>query len=217
MEQHPGYIEYKKYLGGTLPKTWSELLSEKLNLEHRNYAFGSSGNEHIFHQFCGIVNELKENDILIVQWTYRFRYRWACEDGETWMNLGPGKIDESIMDRRTHENNVINRENKLYRNVVLVDYMNIIDTICRLKNVKVFYWSAGDLFDKNKFTDKKYMLSDQLSKYLDGDMRHYIKNCVCDKTNITDETNGVVIDGHNGKIGHEIQCELFYQYLIKNI
>lgn len=214
---HPNYVEYKKYLGGTLPKSWSELLSESLNLKHFNVAKGAVGNEQIFHQFCGIVDEMKENDILILQWTYRFRYRWASEDGKSWMHMGPGKIDELVMNKHTHENNVINRENKLYIDVVLKDYMKIIDTICEYKKVKVFYWSAGDLFEDNPFKDKKYMLSDVLSKYFDGDLRHYMENIINDKTNITKETEGKVIDGHNGKIGHEIQYKLFYEYLVKNI
>lgn len=214
---HPTYIEYKEYLGGELPKTWSQILSEKLNLTYRNYACRSVGNEQIFHQFCSIVDELKENDVLILQWSYRFRYRWASYDGNTWMHMGPGKIDESVIDKRTHENNVVNRENKQYKKMVLEDYMKIINTICEYKKVKVFYWAAGDLFDENLFTDKKYMLSDVLSTYFEGDLRHYIKNIVCGILEIKEETNGKIIDGHNGKIGHEVQAQLFYEYLIKNI
>lgn len=213
---HPTYKEYMNYLGGTFPQTWPEILSEKLNLTLQNRAIRASGNENIFHQFCGIVDELKENDILILQWSYRFRYRWPSEDGEIWMNVGPGDIDGSVMDRNTHEQNVLNRDKKVYRDVVK-DYMKIIDTICECKKVKLFYWAAGDIFDYNPFTEKKYMLSEELHKYLDGDLRHYIKNVICENMNIKEETNDKIDDGHNGKIGHEVQAQLFYEYLIKNI
>ena len=55
-ENHEPYQEYKIFKGGTFPKTWSELLSEKLGLNLFNYGQGSIGNQHIFTNFCKHVN-----------------------------------------------------------------------------------------------------------------------------------------------------------------
>ena len=44
------YKRYKEYKGGVFPKTWSELLSEKMGYNLINLGEGASGNEHIFHK-----------------------------------------------------------------------------------------------------------------------------------------------------------------------
>ena len=216
-ENNPNFFEYKKYMGGKFPKTWSEILSEKLKLNRRNFAEPSVGNDQIFHQFCSLVNELKEGDILILQWSYNFRYRWRDRNNTSWLHIGPGKIDESVMNKETHENILINRDSELYIKIVTEDYMKLIDIICEYKKVKLFYWCAGELFGEKIPDEKKFMMSDILTNFLDGDLRRYIMLNVCQNMNIVDETNGLINDGHNGKIGHEKQAELFYEYLIKNI
>ena len=51
-ESSDEYVQYKKYKGGVFPKTWSELLSEKMECNLINKGKGASGNDFIFHNIC---------------------------------------------------------------------------------------------------------------------------------------------------------------------
>jgi hypothetical protein len=80
----------------------------------------------------------------------------------------------------------------------------------------IFYWTVDSNIVKYKNkeikNDKKYLLSDILGEK--DYMGLFIDNGA--KT-IIDETNQNVRDWHYGVTGHQVQCDLFYDYIIKNI
>jgi hypothetical protein len=69
------YEDYKKFRGGTYPKIWPELLSEKMGLKLNNPSAGGSSNYEIFQSFCDIVPKLNEGDVVVIGWSYKERYR----------------------------------------------------------------------------------------------------------------------------------------------
>ena len=71
---------------GRIPKSWTELLAEKLNIEFSVYGaincdleftekFGNS-NTSIFFNFIRLVDKIKENDFVIIEWTFLERFIW---------------------------------------------------------------------------------------------------------------------------------------------
>ena len=208
-----GYQEYKKYRGGTFPKSWPTLLGEKLNMEVRNYGIGGVGNQSIFDQFCIHSDEIEENDIVIIGWSFVHRYRWARTEGNCWHYFGAGPINEKIetfQDNQTHDNIIQNRMNDLYSDEVF-NYIKLIDVLSKAKDFKTYYWFSDErLIDKlNIDTPNK----DRFILYKKEMLRTVYQN---GGKNIQQETNGVVSDNHLGELGHIVQSNLIYNHLIGN-
>jgi hypothetical protein len=211
-----GYDEFKKYRGGTFPKTWSTLLGEKLNMEVRNYGVSAAGNQSIFDQFCIHSDEIEENDIVIIGWSFVHRYRWAHHDYNKWHFFGAGPIDsimKTFQDKQTHEKITYNRTSELYFDEVF-NYIKLIDVLTKAKNFKTYYWfSDQGLIEKlNTETPNKdrFILWKNEMLYM-----VYRKG----GKNIQQETNGEVGDNHLGESGHIVQANLIYDHLMgkKNI
>ena len=209
------YQQYKKYRGGTYPKTWAKILSEKLSLELFNYGMGGSGNMEIFQTFCNKLNEIGENDTIIIGWCFIERFRWADSRGNqnTWKKMGPGIEIYDIISKITHQEICINRGNPLYVEEVY-GFMKIIDEISKLKKFSVYYWSADNniiysLPEKER-ADKKFLLGNIVKP--EG-TPFVIINSMGGKV-IKDETNNEVIDFHNGEKSHIIQADLFYNHIM---
>ena len=75
------YNKYKKFMGGTFPPTWSELLAKKMGYELMNCAYGGSSNYRIINKFNTNCHKIEEGDIVIVQWTRNERF-YALEHKE---------------------------------------------------------------------------------------------------------------------------------------
>jgi hypothetical protein len=211
-----GYDEFKKYRGGTFPKTWSTLLGEKLNMEVRNYGVGAAGNQSIFDQFCIHSDEIEENDIVIIGWSFVHRYRWAHHDFNKWHFFGAGPIDsimKTFQDKQTHEKITYNRTSELYFDEVF-NYIKLIDVLTKAKNFKTYYWfSDQGLIEKlNRETPNKDRFILWKNEMLDMVYKKGGKN-------IQQETNGEVGDNHLGESGHIVQSNLIYDHLMgkKNI
>ena len=114
------YLEYKKFRGGNFPKSWPQILSEKLGMEPHNYGEGASGNQQIFNTFCIKCREFNEGDIVIIGWSFPERYRIAIDDN-SWLKLGPGLAPAEYISQKTHEEILVNRTLKPYKDE-LYDY-----------------------------------------------------------------------------------------------
>ena len=79
--------------GGNLPKSWSEILGEKLNMEVKNYGIGGNSNPQIFDDVCNKSHEFNKGDIVIINWTYKDRFRWASTEFHE--NGAPHNVDEN--------------------------------------------------------------------------------------------------------------------------
>jgi len=206
------YKKYKTHRGG-FPKSWPELLSEKLQYELTNYGEGASGNQQIFNTFCKKCREFNEGDIVIIEWSFPERYRIAKDDN-SWIKLGPGSAPDEYISQKTHEEILINRTLKPYKDE-LYDYENIMDLLSEKIGFKIYYWtpihSVIYTLPPKILLQEKYLLCDMMKD------RHY--NCFRvahdnGSQTISEETNGLIDDSHMGEKGHKVLAELFYDHII---
>jgi hypothetical protein len=206
------YVE--NHLDGRTPKSWPQLLSEKLEIDLKNYGVGGMSNYQIFEEICEHCNEFKENDIVIIGWTHITRFRWAFNDGE-WSSIFSDftETTSELMNKLTHSEILVNRTNKSYVNEIY-QYQKLLVQFCKLLGVKLYFWSSDDnlIYKENKefFTDKKYLLNDLISN------NNNIFNIIQKNSGktINEETNGEIPDNHLAETGHRVQAELFYKHII---
>lgn len=215
---YDGYVKYYDFLGKHFPKTWSQILSEKLNYNLLNYAEGGSGNNQIFNKFCKKCDEIKKNDIVILQWSFIERYRIVDKYGNGWLQKGAGKQfgDNEPLTDDCHESIVLNRTHKQYYDEIY-DFEKIIDRLSKEVGFDVYYWTIiNELIynlPKDKLNNKKYLLNDKIKDKFDNTFSIILKNG--GKT-ISDESEGKINDTHMGKKSHQIQADLFHEHIIKN-
>lgn len=231
------YKEWYAYLGNKFPKNWYELLSDKLDYEYINFGTAGNSNPEIFETFCKNSHLINENDIVLLQWSYMHRFRWAIKkilDNNTEVNSWL-KYSASIpytdydknhfLSKTTYEEIMINRTNILYEKELL-NYENLIEEYAKSKKFNVFFWGVDEniiyRLQPQKLINKKYLcIFDIESKieYLNGlGHRSALLNYILELGGklIVDETNGKIGDGtHLGEKGHEIQSEIFYNHIIK--
>lgn len=222
---YPPYIEWKKIRGGILPKTWAELLSEKLSMDLLNNAIAGSSNHEIFHTICQECDKFKKDDIVIVNWTYMHRFRWALEAiydknfyvKNRWKRSGMGKRipgDDDEPSDEIKEKISVNRLNPLYVEEIY-EYEKILNRLSESIGFDVYYWSADNTIIHNLpqelLHQKKYILHNLIiGNESRGLLDVILKN---GGDTITIETKQKINDGHLGEIGHKIQADLFYDYI----
>ena len=237
----PPFIEWKKFRGGTLPKSWVELLGEKMGMNILNHARGGNSNCQIFEDVCKHSQNFTKRDIVIINWTYKSRFRWSSfetlPDGnpqyfdkygkpcDSWRRMATNEYnkDYDFITKETKNEILTNRMSKLYSDEIY-QYMNLLEQYSKSKEFYIYFWSTDNEIiynlPPNEFKVKKYLLHDILEVgnyhkiHIGGDLlSHIIK--MGGKT-ILNETNGFVKDMiHLGELGHKIQSDLFYNY-IKN-
>lgn len=207
---YPGYYEWCK---GNTPPTWSEILSEKMNLGLFNYAVGGESNELIFQRFCQEFSNFKEGDTVIFEWSYPSRYSVADENGNLFSSAFG---DDGILPRKFGELLSIMRDSDGYIQQ-LKDYQRVIDYICNTKGVKLWYWNGDGKVNRYSNTEDKRNLI--LDKILENNNNW--QKCTFDIVyemggeSIEEETNGEVRDNHFGGSAHKIKAELFYEHIKK--
>lgn len=210
-----GYKPYYEYRNKNFPKTWSEILSEKLEMNLINYAKGGSCNEIIFQKFCNAIESIKENDIVIFQWSYPERFSWVDVSGKLISAAWSGW--DGTLDEETAQKIATTRSSEIYKFQIL-DFQKIINEISKLKKFQIWYWHADqsmyrylDISDmKNLIVD--YIMENNLPNYprTTFDVVYELGGC-----DIETETNGVVKDNHFGETAHKIKADLFYNHIKK--
>ena len=208
------YKNYKDFRGGKFPDSWPKILSNKLNLDLKNYSEGASGNEQIFHEICKRCDEFKKGDIIIVEWSFVERYRIAVDNNQ-WLKIGVGNVpDNSPISNELHLEMILNRTLNPHKELIY-DYEKIIDVLSKSVGFDVYYWSIMEeiiyLLSPERRNQKKYLLFDKLSNretpfsliHKNGGFR------------IHEETNDKIMDFHMGESGHKVQADLFHQHIVK--
>jgi hypothetical protein len=208
------YEKYFLFRNGNYPLTWNEILSKNLNVDLKNYGKGGCGNDYIFQSFCDHLDELKSNDIVIIEWTYNERFKWADDDFNEWVHLSYGS-DAPDISLITSKEIAINRGSPLYIKDLL-NYEKTINKISKYIGFRVFYWCADYkiAFDLQNLTmDKSQYLN---FNYINSEETIFKEIFRRKGERIKEETKGLIEDLHMGETGHRIQSELFYEH-IKNL
>jgi hypothetical protein len=234
----PRYPEWREFRGGNLPLCWGDLLSKKLNMKMENHAIAGMSNTEIFQTICRYSNEFEKDDIVIINWTYPQRFRWAyCDEKQDfcgWKRLSANPEDGTYISELTRMDIAVNKTLPPYIDEVYEQEKLLLE-FSKSKGFQVFFWSS-DIDIINNLSSEKlnkvhYILHEEIEKlpleipfsdYNHCFVRMGMKRTIFDvffnygATTIFDETNKVVGDGHLGENGHFIQYELFYKYITKN-
>lgn len=230
----PPYKEWRKYRGGELPDCWGDLLSEKLNMKLANYAVGGMSNSEVFQTICRHSDEFKKDDIVIINWSYPNRFRWASwsdeVDGYKWVRLGSNPHDGTVISEKTRIDIALQKTLSLCIDEIY-EHEKLIYEYSKSKNFEVFFWSADiDIINNlpsEKLINRKYILHEQINNLpliINRDEsisihRNEPKRTIFDVfykyggVTIGEETNFEVRDSHLGEKGHIVQSELFYKYI----
>lgn len=212
------YFLYQEYCGGTLPDTWPIILSKKIGYDLINYGKSAASNQEIFQTFCKYSHEIKKGDMVIFEWTYNHRYRWADEHNKTWTPMGAGSIGKSMAHcilESTHEEIVINREHPFYIDEIY-ERQNLLLTLSKAVGFDIYFWSVDYRIINNLPDDERvnqmYLCSramEQGQSIFDLIRREGGKI-------IKEETDGTIDDFHLAGSGHSMQAEMFYKHLKEN-
>lgn len=214
VEEYKNYFEYR---GGNYPEVWATILAKKLNFDVKNYGWSSSTNLEILKKVFNHINEVKKDDIVIIQWSYAHRFNWIELDKNRWQKMGVNyKFD--FIHNQTYMDVIEQITHPLYCSLIY-DNEPILEYIAKLIGFKIYYWSVEyeiihNLPDDLK-NNKKYLIPSKFNNNqpFKGSLDVIIEN---GGEFIYDETNFTVNDCHLGEKGHKVQAELFYKHIKEN-
>lgn len=205
------YKEYYDYRGGNFPPTWGQLLAKKLNLDLVNCAWGGNGNDQIFQDVCHRAPEFDANDMVIIEWSYIVRFRWAHFDKNYWQTVGPVNNHPELIDGDTLNDILYNRTHNLYIEQIY-DYERMIETLAKSKGFKVYFWSVDNriIYPNEKINrQEKYLANGFVRK----DETIFDEVFRRKGERLLEETNGLIYDLHFGESAHRILSEIFYSHI----
>ena len=168
------YTKWKGYF----PKVYGEIVSQILGMELKNMGSYGYCNYDIFHSFIDSVDEIKEEDIVIIQWGSTRLMRLVDINNEfRTIDLNWNREYSLFNEKRECIDSILtNRKSELYKQEI-EDWIKIIK---RAKpNNKIIFWTP---------TIESSGISDMLPFY--------------NFTTIDDETNHELKDSHLSETGH---------------
>jgi hypothetical protein len=152
-------------------------------------------NPEIINTIQKYAHEFQKDDIVIINWTYQHRFRWASYERDNygnmllggkpkkptlhWKRLGVHFFDQDSfhISKATHNEIVDNRTNPLYIEEIY-DFQNMLDYLAKNTGFHVYYWSMEPTLIYNleyeEKNDKKYIMSSEVPN--GKDMFWVIKN-----------------------------------------
>jgi len=194
------YIDYKGYT----PKNYIDIISENLNYEVKNLGKGATSNRTILSSFINVLDEVKENDILIFGWTSPNRFRIISND-LFYDVVSPDKIHLPIdYINEYSEQTIVEIATMRFNFIFLSEICEYIKWIKKtFPNNKIINWTWCH-FNEPSYPNQINFLKDYYSELV-----HY--------GNIEDiitETNGKVKDFHYSERGHKILADKILQNLV---
>lgn len=191
IEWRDKYIKWKGYT----PKVFSQILSEKMNIESINYGIGGADNYTIFETIIDNIEKISKDDIILIGWSTLARYRLANVDNKFesitmwWENASDNALQRIGVSQSTINEVMVNR----YNNYA---YLNEVNKFIKLLNYtfkdnKIIHWSP--------FYSHKIGMNVSAIPQLET---------------IVDETNGEVSDLHFSEPSHYELADYFYTNLI---
>lgn len=219
------YDDYKKWKGGTLPKIWPTLLSEKLNYELKNKGWGGDSNYGIVFKFLEVCEQIKKDDIVIFGWTHVARFQAANFLINSFQQILPSiyEYPETNLSQNTIKEILLNRTHNLWI-TELHHWIKFINLYLTNIESHVYHWTSDDnIFNKKTeivndeqfivVQDPNFSFNDNIMSYISHVNRIDFK----EMSKIIHETNGQVDDQHFGEYGHIHQSEYFYNHIMKYI
>jgi hypothetical protein len=221
------YDRYRTFKGGEFPKTWPNILAEKMGYDIMNCAMGGASNYHIFNQFINVCELIKKEDILIFGWTQVGRFNAVDTIQNLMTQILPNGDNYNIgLSKNTIEEILVNRTHPLWK-IEVMNWIKFINVFVDKIGVEAYHWTSDDkLFDASNveiFNDDKFIVvrdpvALQSKIYKDKhNMMWYLTHQDhyggTQRGKIMDETNYEIMDGHMGELGHIVQFNMFYDHI----
>ena len=176
------YINYKGYI----PKVYSDLISDELQIKSINNARGGSDNYSIFESIWDCAEDIKDDDIIIIGWSSPVRFRLYNTLKKDWQSLIPNfnhnELKECNISENTYNEIVVNRTDIFYEKELakIVKFINFT-----FKTQKIIYFRWDDMGRLKKYSTiseetKKSILNEHYSeeghKQLAKDLIYCINN-----------------------------------------
>lgn len=188
------YIDWKGYV----PKVFSDLLSNKLNISSINMGINGADNYTIIDTVIDSLNRINSNDIIIIGWSSTTRFRIASKKGN-FLTIRPNSLSNDELNDIIYMTDicvdclneiVVNRNNQIYIDEIN-RYIRLIDQM--YPNNVIINWSPFKQETEGMFVTP-------ITQKIET---------------IFDETNGEISDKHFSEHGHEQMSNYLYD-LIKN-
>jgi hypothetical protein len=183
------YIDWKK---GYIPPHWTKLLANKMNLSYKNFGKNGLDNYSILDSIIEQMNNIKDEDMIIINWTSPIRYRVA--NGNKFYSITVERIDKTIenISIQSLQEFALNRESTLWIDEV-INWMKLLKKL--FLNNKIIFWTPFIEYNNVKGIFRTSLMRKNLT--------------------INEETNGVICDYHMGENGCKEFTELIYNYINK--
>lgn len=204
---NPWAVNYKTYKKYT-PKNYVDLISHELEIENVNMGKGGGSNYHIFDTFIEIIENIKEKDIIIFNWTSESRFR-ISDDVNNFVDIIPFNQHPSqnlfVSKKSTEEIG----KNRITNNIWWKEILNFIKIIKKLlpKNV-IVHWTwvdpstiyQDDFWSDEMINDKKLCIDISKWDNVDNELKEKIKKC-----------SDIIVDFSN-EIDHQEMFEILEKY-----
>jgi hypothetical protein len=212
----PLYQSYYDWRGGSFPKVWSTLLSEKLGVDIANHGWASSTNQEIMNSVNREAHTFKKGDIVIIQWSYAHRFTWIDQNNNNWQRMGVNNPIKGVIHEQTFMDMIDFVTHQLYCDLIY-KFEPMIEHLSKVVGFDVYYWSTEgkiihSLPDEIK-NQRKYLIPSNFDK---NTIHNNVFKQIVDNGGdfIFNETNFEVNDMHLGETGHKVQADMFYNHII---
>jgi len=183
------YISWKGYK----PKGYVDFLSEHFSCESHNFAIQGNDNYSILESFCENLDKIKNDDLVIINWSNVDRFR-IVNLFDSWIRILPNRLEmlnQTDISMKTIDQIMVNRMSKKYCEEVL-NWSKLINHISKEK--KILQWSYVE------------NLKSKTIKYINPTLEK-----------IVTETNGEVNDNHFSERGNEELSKYILKHLTDNL
>jgi hypothetical protein len=183
------YISWKGYK----PKGYVDFLSEYFSCEAHNFAIQGNDNYSILESFCENLDKIKNDDLVIINWSNVDRFR-IVNSFDSWIRILPNRLEmlnQTDISMKTIDQIMVNRMSKKYCEEVL-NWSKLINQLSKEK--KIVQWSYVE------------NLKSKTIKYINPILE-----------NIVTETKGEVNDNHFSEKGNEELSKYILKYLNDNL
>lgn len=184
-------VRYHKWKGYS-PLSYGEIISKELEFDFETTSSAGASNTEIFHTFISRMDDIRDGDIVIVNWTYLNRFRISTENNEfdkVMVNAGCDSPNKYVSTKSLEEI-AVNRDSYSIYYKEVSDYTKVIKKICGNK-IYTFIWTFMGHSERD-------IISDPNLKEFYSEVKS-----LSDFETITQETIGMVVDGHYSEYGHQ--------------
>jgi hypothetical protein len=180
----PWKVDYINWKGYT-PKSYGEIISDKLKLTHINLANGGADNYSILDSIIPFLDVIDSNDIIIIGWSQTLRFRVVNKKNK-FNTIRPGTLDKVFelnknasyleLSDSTLTEIAVNRNNSVYIDE-LNNYIKLLNF--SFSNNKIIHWSPfredkNGLLTTFKSLDKLELVSAETNGVVDD--AHFSEN-----------------------------------------